>query len=551
MDASFIAITQVESNAPSATVSLPWIEAPQPWREWFRRIPQNARGALASVVLAFFAVMIHGYHPFAEDGGLYVSGVLKALHPGLYPGWSGFVTALFRYSLFTPVVAGLIRWPGLGVAVVLLSLYLVTIWATLFAAWLIARRCYRTNLAWYGAISLLTLWFTLPVAGTSLLLMDPYVTARSISTPCGLFAVAGALDILSSVRRTGRVAWRPACATVAALFIAAMVHPLMAGYALACVALILCSGFYPPRLKVTALGVLCLCGIALAALLYWHGSAQSPEYARVAQTRTYWFLSNWRWFEIAGLAAPLVVLEALRRRGGERTSNSAHALTRMAIAAGACSVTIAASFARIDSRSYSVARLQPLRIYQTIYIVMILAVGAFLAEEVLRRRFWRWAGAFLLLGGIMFFVQRATFPNSRHVELPWTAPRNPWARGFAWIRTHTPPDAGFALDAHYISAPGEDSQNFRAIAERGALPDYSKDGGIASIAPDLAGQWTAAVAADLDLDQESDAERLRKLRSFAVDWVVLTRNARTQFDCPYANDAVKVCRVPGSHRRPS
>lgn len=542
MDASSIVISREESS--SATVPRARAEAAQPWREWLRRIPENARGAMAAAALTFWVVAIHGYHPFAEDGGLYVSGVLKVLHPSLYPAWPGFVTALFRFSLFTHLVAGLIRWSGLSVAVVLLSLYVVTIWATLFAGWLIAHRCYPTNLACYGAVSLLALWFTLPIAGTSLLLMDPYVTGRSVSTPCGLFAIVGALELLSRFRRTRQVAWRPACATLAALSLAAMVHPLMAGYAAACVALILCSGFTTRALRVGALSVLCLCGIALAALLYGHASAQSAEYARVAQTRTYWFLSNWRWFEVAGLAAPLIVLDALRRRRREHASNAAHVLTRMAIAAGACSLTIAVLFARIHSSSYVVARFQPLRIYQTIYIVMILAVGAFLAQEVLRRSFWRWAGAFLLLGGIMFFIQLGTFPNSAHLELPWIAGRNQWKQAFEWIRTHTAADAAFALDANYINAPGEDSQNFRAIAERSALPDYSKDGGIASIAPDLAGQWTAALRADAGLDRESDAERLRKLQSLAVDWVVLTRNARTQFSCPYANEAVKICRLP-------
>ena len=44
-----------------------------------------------------------------------------------------------------------------------------------------------------------------------------------------------------------------------------------------------------------------------------------------------------------------------------------------------------------------------------------------------------------------------------------------------------------ALDAQYITKPGEDAQGFRAIAERSALPDYSKDGGVVTNKPELRG----------------------------------------------------------------
>ena len=67
---------------------------------------------------------------------------------------------------------------------------------TLFAAWLLAARCYKSREARGGAVALLAVWLTLPIAGTSLMLMDPYVTARSLSTPCGLLALVGALQFL-------------------------------------------------------------------------------------------------------------------------------------------------------------------------------------------------------------------------------------------------------------------------------------------------------------------------------------------------------------------
>ncbi len=54
---------------------------------------------------------------------------------------------------------------------------------------------------------------------------------------------------------------------------------------------------------------------------------------------------------------------------------------------------------------------------------------------------------------------------------------------------NTPKDAMFALDAQYITKPGEDAESFRAIAERSALPDFSKDGGVVTNKPELAVEW--------------------------------------------------------------
>jgi hypothetical protein len=117
-------------------------------------------------------------------------------------------------------------------------------------------------------------------------------------------------------------------------------------------------------------------------------------------------------------------------------------------------------------------------------------------------------------------------------------------RAFVWIRDNTPKDAVFALDSHYITHEGEDAQGFRGIAERSALPDYSKDGGEASITPALASAWAEGQTAQSGLDGESDEARSAKLKKLGVGWVVLERNTATAWPCPYANDAVKVCRIP-------
>jgi hypothetical protein len=206
---------------------------------------------------------------------------------------------------------------------------------------------------------------------------------------------------------------------------------------------------------------------------------------------------------------------------------------------------VALVFARTGAATHMVARMQPLRALQIVYLVMVLLLGAKLGQWVLRRSAWRWAAIMLLLGGIMCAAQRSAFPDSNHVELPWTTPRNPWVQAFLWIRMNTPQDSLFALDADYINAAGEDTQSFRAIAERSALPDYSKDGGEASIAPELTQAWVIGQTAQrgLSAPNETDSQRITTLRPLGVTWIVLKSGAATTFDCPYRNAAVTVCRV--------
>jgi hypothetical protein len=146
--------------------------------------------------LTFFAVLLHGYHPYAEDGGVYLPEIKRLLDPGLYPFGTGFVVEHLRFSLFAPAMAGLVRESRMSVEMVLLLVHLATFWATLFAAWLLAARCNASREARGGAVALLAVWMTLPIAGTSLMLMDPYVTARSLSTPCALLALVGAMEFL-------------------------------------------------------------------------------------------------------------------------------------------------------------------------------------------------------------------------------------------------------------------------------------------------------------------------------------------------------------------
>jgi hypothetical protein len=528
------------------------ISSEQLEREEYRRERSFAAALVAA--LTFIALLVNGYHPYAEDGGVYLPEIKRLLDPGLYPHGAKFVVGHLRYSLFAPAMAGLVRESHFSVEMVLLLVHLASFWMTLFVAWVLAARCYASRAARGGAVTLLAVWLTLPIAGTSLMLMDPYVTARSLSTPLALLALVGALKFLRpqfEMEEGQTRQWRGLALCCGALAGAAVMHLLMAAYALGSVLLLgtLLSRSRPVRVWGTVgLG---LTGVAMAGGLQLSGPPESEIYQRVALTRDYWFLSRWHWYELIGLVAPLLILSVValgRRRDGDAARVG---LARMAVVAGLTATLVAMQFARAGMATHLVARMQPLRIFQLVYVVMILMLGAALGERVLQRRPMRWIAVFSLLAAVMVAAERKTFPASKHLELPGSLMRNDLAgegnnyeRAFAWIGRNTPRDAVFALDAEYITEPGEDAQSFRAIAERSVLPDYSKDGGVVTNKPELAADWLEGQVAQAGLNREPDVLRLAALRPLGVTWLVLERNAVTGFACAYANEAVKVCRLP-------
>jgi hypothetical protein len=508
-----------------------------------------------ATALTFCCLLVHGYHPYAEDGGVYLPEIKRLIDPGLYPYGTEFVAGHLRFSLFAPAMAELVRVSHLSLESLLLAAYLVTLWATLFAGWLLAVRCYRSNAARWGAVGLLAVWVTMPIAGTSLMLMDPYLTARSVSTPCVLLALLGMLDLrlpefaggsdFISRRRRG------AMLCFAGIAGAVAMHPLMGAYGLAAV---LVLGVVLSRSRVVRVwgtAGLMLTALATAGGLVLSAPMESDLYKTAVLTRKYWFLSQWHWYEWIGLFAPLLILGAIVWRNRNAALTPRVGLARMAMVAGCGAVAVATLFAQAAMATHLVARMQPLRLFQLVYIVMILLLGAALGERLLRRDRLRWWMTFLVLAGVMVATERRTFPASSRIEWPGGLSksrarydRNQWERAFAWIRINTPKDAVFALDADYISSPGEDAQSFRAIAERSVLPDFSKDGGVVTNKPELAEAWAKGQVAQTGLEIETDTERAAALRPLGVSWVVLDRNAVTQFGCDYENAAVKVCRLP-------
>src|ERR1017187_3371912 len=60
------------------------------------RQKERGFGALLVSGLTLFAVAVDGYHPYAEDGGLYMAGVKRLLDPALYSHGTAFVLEPMR-----------------------------------------------------------------------------------------------------------------------------------------------------------------------------------------------------------------------------------------------------------------------------------------------------------------------------------------------------------------------------------------------------------------------------------------------------------------------
>ena len=55
-------------------------------------------------------VLVHGYHPLADDGAVYVAGIKKLADPSLYQADAVFASSPTHLSIFAHVLAALVRW---------------------------------------------------------------------------------------------------------------------------------------------------------------------------------------------------------------------------------------------------------------------------------------------------------------------------------------------------------------------------------------------------------------------------------------------------------
>jgi len=478
--------------------------------------------------LTLLALLVQGYHPFVDDAAIYVAGIEKVIHPSLFPVHAEYVLPHLKHSLFSLALGSLVRGLHIPLRYALFFSYVASLWMMIFACWRLSRLLFSSPRGRAGAMLLITATLTLPVAGTAIFILDPYLTARSFSTPLTLFAIAYAVE-------------RRMLAAAVCLLGAFILHPLMAAYAVGYViALALVRAQHWRTLAAATVGVM------LIGLVASHAGAllgASPAYRVATVSRDYFFLDKWEWFEVFGLFPPLVAAFIYLSRSRFRIRSNYSLIAAVSFYVGALAILFAVCYTRTDN-SFLLARLQVLRSFQIIYILFFLLLGSLLGQFVLGRRWWAWTAGFTGVAAIMFTVQLSIYPALKHVEWPWVRSHNPWAQAFLWIRHNTPQGAYFALDPYYQQQPQEDTLGFRAMTERSVLPDWSKDGGVAAIDPALAQQWWNQVTQTKNFSRWNDQQRIQTLVPYGVNWVVLPASTPTQFACPYQNSTVRVCHLP-------
>jgi hypothetical protein len=473
---------------------------------------------LLLLLLTLGALLVHGYHPWAEDAEIYLPGVEKVLHPELFPFNAQFFESHAHLTLFPKLIAASVRLSHLPLDVVLFFWQIISIFLLLLACWQLVGKCLPDQRARWAGVVLVAALLTLPVSGTGLYILDQYVNPRNLVACAGIFAIAKVVD--RKYFQAGLI-----------LAGAAAIHPLMPVFAFSyCIVL-----FYIRKFDRRFAAITCLLPFGISS------APASQAYRQVALSHPNHYLLQWQWYEWLGVVAPLALLWWFSRLARARQLRNLDLLCWALIVYELVylPVGVVLSIPALET----LARFQPNRSLYLLYVLFVLFAGGLLGEYVLKNRVWRWAALFVPLCAGMFVAQRALFPASAHIEWPGVSPKNQWVQAFEWIRVNTPADAVFALDPFHMHIAGEDENGFRAIAQRSMLADAVKDSGAVTMFPPMAEEWLRQVQAQGGW-KTFQAQDFRRLRAeYAVNWVVLQRPGVAGLECPYQNAAVLVCRL--------
>ena len=488
----------------------------------------NSRSRNFCLVLGFslLAMVIMGYHPGLEDDGVYLTAVKSDLNPALYPHDADFFRVQLQATIFDKCMAGFIHFTHIPVSVAELLFQFVSISLIILGCWCIVRVLFEDEHVQWAGVALTAAMMTLPVAGTALNLADQHLHPRNVATALVLLAVSRIL-----VGKLGQA--------VPLLLLSFVLHPIMAALGISFCFFLTMTMLEPVHVWLRSLRD----SLAAAVPLGWIFESPTPIWHRALQTRGYYFLYSWTWYEWLGALGPLVLFGLLWRVARNRGETT---LARFAIAVFSYGVFHQA-VAMIVLKSPALIRLtpmQPMRFLHLIYCFLTLIGGCLLGKYLLKTSALRWALFLVVINLGMFASQRALFSSSQHLELPGMQSGNPWLQSFAWIRMNTPTDAYFAMDPNYLASPGEDYHSFRALAERSQLADMVKDPALVTQVPELGPAWERQVDATEGWQnfKLSDFERLKT--ELGVDWVLVSFPQPSGLNCEWHNASLSVCRIP-------
>jgi hypothetical protein len=479
------------------------------------------------LVFSVLALVVMGYHPGLEDDAVYLTAVKSDLNPALYPYDSDFFRVQLQATIFDKCMAGFIRCTHIPVAYAELLVQFASIFLIILGCWMITRVLFEEEWVQWAGVALTASMMTLPVAGTALNLADQHLHPRNTATALVLLAVS---RILTAKR------WQ----AVFLLVIAFVLHPIMAAFGISFCFFLTLAMLEPVQVWLhSSRGSLA----AAAVPLGWIFESPTPIWYRALETRGYYFLYNWTWYEWLGALGPIFLFWLLWRFALKRGETM---LARFSLAVFSYGI-FQQAVAMIVLKSPALVRLtpmQPMRFLHLTYYFLTLVGGCLLGKYLLKTSAWRWAVFLVLVNAGMFASQRALYPGSEHLELPGKQSGNPWLQSFAWIRSNTPTNAYFAMDPNYLAAPGEDYHSFRALAERSQLADMVKDPSLVTQVPELGPEWERQVDATAGWNrfQVADFERLKA--ELGVGWVIVPYPQPAGLACAWHNESLSVCEIP-------
>ena len=467
-----------------------------------------------------------GYHPGIEDDGVYLAAVKSDLNPALYPHDADFFKVQLQATFFDKWIADFIHLTHIPVAFTELLFQSASIVLIIFGCWSIARRLFAEERAQWAGVAMVVAMFTLPVAGTALYLVDQHLHPRNLATALILIAIS---RLLAGKR------WH----ALPLLLLSIVLHPIMGAMGMSFCFFLTLALMDPVPVRLRAVGSTAAGFMPLG----WIFDPPTALWREALETRTYYYLYRWTWYEWLGVLAPLVLFFVLWRVAEKRGQTR---LARFALAVFAYAV-FQQTVAMIMLGPEAFIRLlpfQPMRYLHLVYFFLCLISGSLLGKYLLKTKVWRWAIFLLIANGGMFYAQRELFASSQHLELPSREPSNRWLQAFAWIRHNTPENAYFALDPRYMAAPDEDYHSFRALAERSVMADAIKDTAVVTQVPSLAPVWKEQEVATADWEhfQIADFERLKA--TYGVNWVLVTYPPPNGLACRWHNGSISVCQIP-------
>jgi hypothetical protein len=109
--------------------------------------------------------LVMGYHPGAEDDGVYLTAVKADLHPALFPYSSGFFKLQLETTVFDTWMAAFVRATGIPVAWAELLWQFLSLFFIVSACWILVCQLFEQASARWAGVAMAVAMFTLPVAG--------------------------------------------------------------------------------------------------------------------------------------------------------------------------------------------------------------------------------------------------------------------------------------------------------------------------------------------------------------------------------------------------